>query len=423
MSIRRLIPLLLVGLVLLLTGGPAVEAQDGDALRFFQQNPTRPLFRSQPQPARAQPQARRAPREEPEERYVAPRRRTAPEGETPVASAPERPVVPVTTFVHVIGDSLGELLAQGLKEQLADSKPDVGVVKRARSSSGIVRDDYYDWSKALKELLGGAEKVDMVVMMLGSNDRQQLRDETGPHDFGADRWREIYVKRLDDLMALAREKRVPFVIVGMPVMQSQRLSADMLVLNAIFRERASRNGGAYVDIWEGFASEQGQYAFSGPDVNGEIVRLRTGDGIHFTKAGLRKLGFFVGKEVDQQLGKERPGVDIAALPSDLSEQIKRDSPGLAPQGLQAALPLPAEMPALPVISVRPLAGPTIALTGAPQTVGGQMLRGRFNPPANEMTILVEQAFGYGRLPPAKPGRADDYSWPRAQARSQQGQAN
>jgi uncharacterized protein len=417
MIIRRVVSLLTVALLLVLTGGPTVDAQEGDVLRFFQQNQTRPLFRSQPEVRRSsQPaSAPRVRRVEPEERsYAAPRRRVLPpvETESPVVAQPERPVVPVTTFVYVLGDSLSELLAQGLKDQIAETKPDVGVVRRGRSSSGLVRDDYHDWNKVLRELLAGTEKVDLVVMMLGSNDRQALRDETGSHEFNTERWREIYTRRLDDLLSQARDKRLPFILVGMPLMQSQRLSADMLSLNTLFRERAQRSGAAYVDVWEGFANEQGSYSSIGPDVNGEIVRLRTVDGIHFTRAGMRKLGFFVGKELDQQLGRVRPNVEVASLPSDLSEQIRRDAPNLVPQGLQA-VPLPSELPALPVIGERPLNGPIIALTNPPQTAGARILTSRLDQPANEMTILVEQALGYGRLPPAKQGRADDFRWPRA----------
>jgi uncharacterized protein len=407
MHLRRIFGLLAAGLFLLLAGAPSVEAQENDALRFFQQNPSRLLFRSQPEVRRPPPQPRVI-RSAPE-----PRRRISPSPEFDVTAQPEKLAIPVTAYVHVIGDTLGELLAQGLKEQLADTKPDVGIVKRARASTGIVRDDFFDWNKALKELLAGTEKVDMVVMMLGSNDRQALRDDVGSYEFGTDRWREIYLKRLDDLVAPVRDKRIPFVIVGMPIMQAQKFSADMLALNTLFRERAARMGASYVDLWEAFATEQGQYSASGPDVNGVITRLRSNDGIHFTKAGSRKLGFFVGKEVDQQLNRERPATEVVALPSDLSEQIKRDAPGLVPQSLQSAVPLPTELPTLPVISLRPLASPTLELTGAPQTPGGQILRGRINAPANEMAILVEQALGYGRLPPAKAGRADDFPWPRA----------
>jgi uncharacterized protein len=414
MFARRLISLCAAALFLLLTAGPHAGAQESDALRFFQQNPGRLFFRSEP-PARPAPPPRRVqPRREREPVYVAPRRRVVPEPESDVAIVvqPDRPIVPVTTFVYVAGDSLGELLAQGLKEQLAESRPEIGVVKRARSSSGLVRDDFYDWGKALKELAAGSEKVDLVVMMLGSNDRQSLKDETGAHEFKSDRWREIYARRVDEMIAAMRDKQIPFVIVGMPAMQSQRLSADMLVINEVLRERATRAGATFVDIWEGFVSDQGQFASSGPDVNGQIVKLRTADGIHFTRAGARKLGFFAGKDIDQLLKGDRRDTEIAALPSDLSEQIKRDAPGLVPQSLQTVITLPLELPALPVIHERPLAGPTTELTGPPLATGGRIANGKALQPASELTILVEQALGYGRLPPAKPGRADDFAWPR-----------
>jgi uncharacterized protein len=411
MSVRRLAILLSLCLSALLAGGADAPAQEGDALRFFQQNPSRSLFRRDQDFRRQSVRPREYRRDIDDERVFAPRRRPEPDTAA-VAPAPETPPVAPTVFVHVLGDSLAELLAQGLKEQFAETRPEVGVIKRARSSSGLVRDDYYDWPKALRELLAGTERIDALVMMIGSNDRQALRDETGSHEFGTDRWRELYIRRLDDILAQARDKRIPMLLVGMPVMQGPRLSADMLTLNAILKERAARAGAAYVDIWESFATEQGQYAAAGPDVNGEIVRLRTSDGVNFTRAGARKLGFFVGKDVAEALGRGlRPPVETAALPTDLSEQIRRDEPGLVPQSLLGAVPLP-ELPELPQIGVRPLAGPVIALSTPAQSPGAGLLRSRIALPANEMGILVEQALLYGRPPPPKPGRADDFVWRR-----------
>jgi uncharacterized protein len=341
------------------------------------------------------------------------RRRAPPRAEPDVAVAPPQPDIPAvsaSTFVYVIGDSLADSLANGLKEHFAD-KPEIGVLRKGRSSSGLVRDDYHDWPKVLREMLAGTDKIDLVMIMLGSNDRQQLRDETGGHEFRSERWRDIYLKRVDDIIAAAREKRVPLVWVGMPVLESQRLSADMLYLNEIFRERASRGGIPYVDVWEAFVGDQNQYAAAGPDVNGMIVRLRTSDGIHFTKAGARKLGFFTGKDVERNINREPGGTAVAALPQDLSEQIRRDTPGLAPQVLQGILPLPEELPSLPIIRERPLQGPVIELTAAPAAPGAQLMRRRLAAPAGELSIMVEQALAYGRLPLPKPGRADDVRWP------------
>jgi uncharacterized protein len=427
-NLQSLLKLAVVCLAVLLTAGPTVDAQESDALRFFQTNPSRSIVRQAPaRPIRGAVSVRGRNGTENSD-FVAPQRllqrslsrnpsyriaRPSPE--------PEKPVVPASIFIHVVGDSLSELLAQGLKETLAE-KPEIGVLKLSNSSSGIVRDDYFSWGKALRDLTGSPAKIDLIVMMIGSNDRQPLRDEAGSHEFRSEQWREIYTKRLDDIMSIVREKRLPLVWVGLPVMQSQRLSADILYLNGLFRERATRNNVAYVDSWDGFVNDQGQYASIGPDVNGTIVKLRTVDGVHFTKAGSRKLAFFVNRETENQLTRQRAGTDIAALPSELSEQIRRSAPAVIPnsaavleqKSVQEAILLPEDTLKAAVIGERPLTGPILILTQPAQTEGSRLLKARVTPPMNEINLLTEQVMGYGRLPVPKTGRSDDFRWLPAQ---------
>jgi uncharacterized protein len=390
---------------------PAV-AQEGDALRFFQQNPGRTLLRSSPS-------QRLAPRAPERARIVRPRdfeegelrtpRRAAPVIRIPSAPPPpvvaEKPNVPPSFFVQVMGDSLGELMSAGLTEQLAE-KPEIAVVRNTRSSSGLVRQDYHDWPKVLKDLIDRKERMDVVVMMVGSNDRQTIRDETGTHEFRSEGWSAAYARRIDALISTAREGGVKLVWVGVPVMQGQRFAADMLFVNTLAKERVTRANVPYVDLWEGFANDQGQYASIGPSVIGELVRLRTSDGIHFTKAGGRKAGFFVAKEIDGELTRRRsdPAVASLILPP----------PGTAPgSGEAPSIVLPElTQPFAGAIVQRPAAGAVVALTVPPVSVGAVLLSRRIQPQSNEMQILVEQTLGYGRPTVAKPGRADDFRWPR-----------
>jgi uncharacterized protein len=408
MAIVRMLSVLLAAFLLWAVFGPAA-AQEGDALRFFQQNPSsaRLLFRA---PPRTQSPLR--PRRDLDEGQARRRPSARSDVDTALAPAPTDPPVAPSIFVHVVGDSLSDSLANGLREHLAPERPDIAVLRKGKASSGLVREDFHNWPVVLRDMLAGSEKVDLVVMMLGSNDRQQLKDESGAHDFKSERWREIYAKRVDDVIAVVRDKRIPLIWVGMPPLESPRLSADMLYLNELYKERATRAGIPYVDVWDAFVSDQNQYAAAGPDVSGEIVRLRTSDGIHFTRAGARKLGFFSAAEILRNIGRDALAAPaVASLPKDLSEQIRRDTPGLTPQALQGALSLPDEPPALPVIRERPLQGPVIELTATPSSPGAQLARARFVAPSSEMSIMVEQVLAYGRLPPPKPGRADDFRWP------------
>ena len=113
---------------------------------------------------------------------------------TPPVESAEKPAVlrpgePAFT-IAVIGDSLGQMLGQGLTEAYAD-RPEVSVLRRAKENTGIVRDDYFDWTKGARDLLAGKDRLSAVVMMIGSNDRQQLRDANQSVDIRTDRWKQI----------------------------------------------------------------------------------------------------------------------------------------------------------------------------------------------------------------------------------------
>ena len=98
------------------------------------------------------------------------------------APPPHKQEAPLAATVLVIGDSLADWLGYGLEEALADT-PEVGVVRKIKGNAGLIRyesrSDTPDWSQAAKELLA-SEKPNAIVVMLGSNDRQSLRERAPP---------------------------------------------------------------------------------------------------------------------------------------------------------------------------------------------------------------------------------------------------
>jgi hypothetical protein len=50
---------------------------------------------------------------------------------------------------------------------------------------------------------------------------------------------------------------------------------------------ATTAGITYVDVWDGFVDEAGQFLQKGPDFEGQTRQLRSSDGVYFTKAGAR----------------------------------------------------------------------------------------------------------------------------------------
>jgi hypothetical protein len=118
-------------------------------------------------------------------------------------------------------------------------------------------------------------------------------------------------------------------------MNNERLTADLLDFNEIYKQAAAETGAAYVDTWEAFADDRGRFSSYGPDINGQVVRLRAGDGVHFTRAGSRKLAYFVEGDIRRTLEKTKPSLD--------PETITVTAPGNVPASLDVPAP---DLPAL-----------------------------------------------------------------------------
>jgi hypothetical protein len=326
--------------------------------------------------------------------------------------------------IAVLGDNVGQLLAQGLQDAFAE-RPEVSILRKVKENSGLVRDDYYDWNKATRELLAGNEKISLAIMMIGSNDRQQMRDGSGALEPRSPKWNAAYAARVEAIMTQFRDRKIPLIWVGMPVMKNERLSAELVAFNEIYRDVAGRTGATYVDMWEGFVDDRNQFSIFGPDLNGQIVRLRTGDGVHFTRAGARKLAYFVEGDIRRILDAQTPAdqpadasapasAPVATPPAQQQTTVRVDFPPEIPQTYSPGslpLPLPPQAPLI-AIPVRPAAGPVLSLSSPATSPGGQLATRARNPRATDSTELTQRALVMGAPLDARPGRADDFSWPR-----------
>src|SRR4029077_1165755 len=180
--------------------------------------------------------------------------------------------------------------------------------------SGLVRDDFFDWTKAAADLLASGEKVDFALMLVGRHRRRVLRGSDGSYEPRTPEWQAAYAQRIEVIAAMFRDKKIPLVWVGLPIMKSENLSADAMAFNEFYRAYAEKAGATYLDIWEVFANESGQYNPVGPDINGQNVRLRAADGVHFTKAGARKLAHFVEPAIRRNLDEVQPKGEPGVIP-------------------------------------------------------------------------------------------------------------
>src|SRR5262245_35276404 len=291
-----------------------------------------------------------------------------------------------TTTLVVVGDSMADWLAYGLEEAFAET-PEMAIVRKHRTGSGLIRYDTrrdVEWPQVVKEVIA-ADKPKMIVMMVGLNDRQPIRERTptpapggrsnaagakqqqqqqsvtapppppapldpelqaqqsadrqnaeaqeapteepavaapepqrgaaGPLEFHSERWEAAYIRRIDATIAALKSASVPVFWVGLPPQRSPRATTDSTYLNELYRQRAEKAGIVYIDVWEGFVDGAGQFAAQGPDFEGQIRRLRSPDGVNFTKPGARKLAHYVEREIQRTIANRTVPVALPVEPA------------------------------------------------------------------------------------------------------------
>ncbi|MEM9104401.1 MAG: DUF459 domain-containing protein [Pseudomonadota bacterium] len=290
--------------------------------------------------------------------------------------------------ILVVGDFMAKSLSDGL-ETAFELSPGVVVQQKTNGSSGIVRDDYFDWNANLPGYLDEIEPA-IVVVMIGSNDRQNIRRSGAKSmDLRSDEWTAEYTQRIEKMVAAVRSRNLPLIWVGAPPYRKSSMAADMLAFNALYRAAAEEATGEYVDIWDGFVNADGKFVFTGSDIKGQQVRLRTSDGIRLTKAGRRKLAFYVEKPIRRLLG------------DDASEHVAT----LTEDSLPELMVLDPETGALLVRTV------PISMTD-PTLDGSDELLGASEPPESLTRTPRDELVVDGKFSEAPTGRADNFTWPR-----------
>jgi hypothetical protein len=364
--------------------------------------------------------------------------------DTPVdyshAPGPSQKKPEAKTSIVVLGDANADWLAYGLEDAFSET-PEIAVVRKHRTDSGLIRyggRGDSEWPQVVRELIA-AEKPKFLVIMIGNNDRQQIREKIppvagqppaaipmtpppidaeqqpsghpevaeqsahmtprqvrqanyGPWEFHTEKWELAYIKRVDTTITALKSARVPVLWVGLPSQRGTKASADSSYLNEIYRNRAEKAGITYVDIWDGFVDEAGQFSSQGPDYQGQIRHLRTSDGVYFTKFGARKLADYVKREIDRNLANRSVPVALPQVPQ-LAPNAKQ--PGGAAGGSQ-----------------RPAAGPVVPLT-ATSVSTQELLGGSQAPPTTDG--MASRVLTKGEPVSAPRGRADDFSWPHGGA--------
>lgn len=300
--------------------------------------------------------------------------------------------------VFIIGDALAGGLWAGTT-RTGGEYPDFAITGRFKEGSGLARPDIYDWVSAVPKILE-RHLVDLAIVLIGTNDGQDIRGDSGRLAFGSDQWAAAYRTRVDEIVKVFMEHGATVYWIGLPPMQSASHDEAVSTIAELQRERVLANGAKYIDVRPQFADADGAFAQRGIGIHGNEERLRSLDGIKFIKAGNDKLSTMVFDAISADLGLGPPG-PVAAEGGETF--IGETQAGLPLFGLELAdgsvqTLAPGDLP-IRLADRDQVQGARLDLDQAADTPAA---------PGSSAAAL----FDTGQWPAPKAGRIDDFSWPR-----------
>jgi len=368
--------------------------------------------------------------------------------------------------LHLVGD----WFVDGLKGTLT---PALRALPRIQLQSELVelqslrRSNWDKWVANIRAR-AAASSIDIAVVMYGATEfgsvfspgRKRLR-------LGTDDWRKAYAERVDSVMKALKSANAKVYWIGIPIVRRRDHSESFQQINAILRERAYANSLTFIDTYSRFQDENGGFSRNGPDLTGATKLMRTKDGVYFTAAGYEKLAHLVTQMIRRDLNSVKAERVVSLAGSDTEQRtIQRNQTGqraartktsnrrgrtspvsgsrftgekandgsvtfetqidAKPTQVTLKLPRPALSAAIMALMARS------RTRGQPAQFGDnavQVLRGGVPllstvTPANQSALALRRrklsptqsvffkVWGKGERLEPKPGRADDFQWPR-----------
>ncbi|MBU2531433.1 MAG: DUF459 domain-containing protein [Alphaproteobacteria bacterium] len=364
----------------------------------------------------------------------------------------------------------GDWLMDGLEPALRDSLQTMPRIQVQRGKVELESLRRTNWDKAVSDIRERSQStpIDMAVVMFGISEIGSVFTPGQDRErFGTDGWIKEYATRVDSVMKALKESKGAVYWISLPIVRRRDHSDAYQVINSLLRERAYANGVTFIDAYSRFQDDSGGFNRYGPDVDGTIKLLRTRDGIYFTGNGNAKIAHLVMQMIRRDLASVK-SERVVTLDGDASEQnsirrsrqVDRKLPGARNRsasgkagpttgsfGGQKAddgavifetlvdgkvsrttltLPRPALSAAIMSLVTRNQSPDKPARLGdnAVQVVDGGVPLLSTVTPANQSALALSQrqlsptqsvffkVWGKGERLEPKPGRADDFQWPR-----------
>jgi len=203
------------------------------------------------------------------------------------AQLPKRPMRTFSTEdparILVIGDSLAQGFGIFLDKRVKERKLTAVVTNRGRTSTGLARDDFYNWPAEFAAM-APTYRPDIIVAHFGANDNQTIIRSSGRVGQSSDEWNATYRDQIQRILDTAAQYKAMVYLIGPAPDKGGSLNRHLSRINPLFQAEADEVQAVYFPLGPFSAGPNGEYV-KVVAVNGKNTTIRSGDGSHFTGVG------------------------------------------------------------------------------------------------------------------------------------------
>ncbi|UMZ11747.1 DUF459 domain-containing protein [Pseudomonas sp. MPFS] len=188
--------------------------------------------------------------------------------------------------VFFVGDSL----MQGVAPHMANTlrkRYNVKSLNLSKQSTGLAYPSFFNWPKTVENTLAGNPNIRLMVIFLGPNDPWDMPVVKGKPflRFRTPDWEQTYRQRIDSILDTAQAHNVQVIWVGPPNMEKAKLSTAMAYLSDLYKSQIEQYHQHFVSANEILGYRNDEFSYYRTTADGQKVKTRVDDGIHFTPTG------------------------------------------------------------------------------------------------------------------------------------------
>lgn len=198
-------------------------------------------------------------------------------------------------MVLFAGDSMMEGIAPHLQRRL-QREYGIASLNISKQSTGLAYPKIFDWPATIEQHLAQYPRIKVVAVFLGPNDPWDFPNPqggTGYLKFQSPEWESVYRSRIRRIADAVAAHNARLIWLEIPPMRSNKLHSQMIYLNRIMADEL-RGRAFWLTTRQATGGQEDGSFGENLQHDGQTIRVRSKDGIHFTLKGQQILADHLG---------------------------------------------------------------------------------------------------------------------------------